>query len=134
MGWQKIGLIIGAVAAVTGGTAAVLGDTEKILNVIPVATIGYVDKKLAGSLEPLSRSLRVQGIKSGESDINNLEFQLIILRTKKAELDIIQKTDDSKILREAIADIEAKIESTQSKLKLSECDHLRQVTGEMTIC
>lgn len=120
---------VGAALAIIAGTAAALGNLDTIGEHIPFATRDYVGVKLAGELEPLSRSLRVQSSKQANAEVNALEFQKSFLAAKKIELEILRETNDSQIIRETLEEIADQLSETKKNLQKAKCDQLNIASG-----
>lgn len=133
MRWKTASIVGGALALIAA-TATALGNVETILGYIPYVTKGDFELRLAGGLEPLSRSLRVQSSKQAAAEVNSLQFQLSFLLSKKAELEILQKTEDSLLLREALSEIESQLEETKANLSKAKCDQINISSGVDAEC
>lgn len=112
------GITIAGVFALLAATAAALGDVSTIVSYAPWVT----EMKLAGELEPLTRSLRVQSSKQANAEINALEFQKAFLTAKKVELELLAEKDDSQLIRETLATISDQLEETKANLRKAKCD------------
>lgn len=135
---MRLASTIGAALAIIAGTAAALGNLDAIGNHIPFATRDYVGRtlevKLAGELEPLSRSLRVQSSKQASAEVNALEFQKSFLASKKIELEILRETNDSQIVRETLGEIIDQLDETKINLRKAKCDQTNISAGVDVEC